>query len=277
MAYIGRDTDKLSNIEVLDAITFDGSSSYTLQKNSVNFTPSSANNVLVSIDGVVQANNFTVSGSTIDFGVAVPGTSTCDWIYHMGVGLITTPADGTVTTAKLADSSVTSAKLSGVTQGITEVDVWMVTADTNSGTDADITTNLARASTQISGKGLTYIGTGMTESSGIFSFPSTGIWRIDVNLQANVAPTDNGFLYVNVTTDNSTYYTLNAAGVSNKDASGTQAGVDTGNVSTIIDVTDTSNVKVKFSTSSFAAGTVVNGNTSQPIETYFMFTRLGDT
>jgi hypothetical protein len=115
MAYIGRDTDKLSNIEVLDTITFDGSSSYTLQKNSVNFTPSSANNVLVSIDGVVQANNFTVSGSTIDFGVAVPGTSTCDWIYHIGVGLITTPADGTVTTAKLADSSVTSAKLaSGV-------------------------------------------------------------------------------------------------------------------------------------------------------------------
>ena len=115
MPYVGRNTDKLSNIEVLDAITFDGSSSYTLQKNSVNFTPSSANNVLVSIDGVVQANNFTVSGSTIDFGVAVPSTSTCDWIYHIGVGLITTPADGTVTTAKLADGSVTSAKLaSGV-------------------------------------------------------------------------------------------------------------------------------------------------------------------
>ena len=111
MAYIGRDTDKLSNIEVLDTITFDGSTSYTLQKNSVNFTPSSANNVLVSIDGVVQANNFTVSGSTIDFGVAVPSTSTCDWIYHIGVGLITTPADGTVTTAKLADSSVSLAKL----------------------------------------------------------------------------------------------------------------------------------------------------------------------
>ena len=102
MAYIGRDTDKLSNIEVLDTITFDGSSSYTLQKNSVNFTPSSANNVLVSIDGVVQANNFTTSGSTIDFGVAVPSTSTCDWIYHIGVGLITTPADGTVSLAKLS-------------------------------------------------------------------------------------------------------------------------------------------------------------------------------
>ena len=111
MAYIGRDTDKISNVEVLDNITFDGSSSYTLQKNSVNFTPSSANTLLVSIDGVVQAGNFTVSGSTIDFGTAVAGTSTCDFILHYGVGLITTPSDGTVTTAKLADSSVSLAKL----------------------------------------------------------------------------------------------------------------------------------------------------------------------
>ena len=102
MAYIGRDTDKISNVEVLDNITFDGSSSYTLQKGGSNFTPSSANTLLVSIDGVVQAGNFTVSGSTIDFGTAVAGTSTCDFILHYGVGLITIPADGTVTSAKLS-------------------------------------------------------------------------------------------------------------------------------------------------------------------------------
>ena len=111
MPYIGRGTDKLSNVEVLDNITFDGSSSYTLQKGGSNFTPSSANTLLLSIDGVVQAGNFTVSGSTIDFGTAVAGTSTCDFILHYGVGLITTPADGTVTTAKLGDSAVTTAKL----------------------------------------------------------------------------------------------------------------------------------------------------------------------
>ena len=111
MAYIGRDTDKISNVEVLDNITFDGSSSYTLQKGGSNFTPSSANTLLVSIDGVVQAGNFTVSGSTIDFGTAVAGTSTCDFILHYGIGLITSVSDGTVTTAKLADSSVSLAKL----------------------------------------------------------------------------------------------------------------------------------------------------------------------
>ena len=96
MAYIGRGIDKLSNIEDLDVITFDGSSSYSLTKNSVAFTPSSANSLIVSIDGVTQASNFTVSGSTINFGVAVPSSSTCNFVKHFGTGLITTPADGTV-------------------------------------------------------------------------------------------------------------------------------------------------------------------------------------
>ena len=109
MPYIGRDTDKLSNIEVLDNITFDGSSSYTLQKGGSNFTPSSANTLLLSIDGVVQAGNFTVSGSTIDFGTAVAGTSTCDFVLHYGVGLITTVSDGTVTLDKLSASGTKDA------------------------------------------------------------------------------------------------------------------------------------------------------------------------
>jgi len=109
MAYIGRDTDKISNVEVLDNITFDGSSSYTLQKGGSNFTPSSANTLLLSIDGVVQAGNFTVSGSTIDFGTAVAGTSTCDFVLHYGVGLITTVSDGTVTLDKLSASGTKDA------------------------------------------------------------------------------------------------------------------------------------------------------------------------
>ena len=111
MAYVGRGTDNISNVEVLDNITFDGSSTYTLQKGSVNFVPTSANNILVSIDGVVQANNFSVSTSTIDFGVAIAGTSTCNFILHFGTGLVTTVQDGAITSAKLGADSVTYAKL----------------------------------------------------------------------------------------------------------------------------------------------------------------------
>jgi hypothetical protein len=101
MSYIGRNTDKISNIEILDNITFDGSSSYSITKSSVAFVPNSAQSCLISIDGVVQATNFTVSTSTIDFGVAIAGTSTCDFFLHYGTGLITVPADGTVTSAKI--------------------------------------------------------------------------------------------------------------------------------------------------------------------------------
>ena len=109
MAYIGRGTDNISNVEVLDNITFNGNSSYTLQKGGANFVPVSANNILLSIDGVVQANNFSVSGSTIDFGTAVTGT--CNFVLHFGTGLITTVQDGAVTTAKIGNDAVTYAKL----------------------------------------------------------------------------------------------------------------------------------------------------------------------
>ena len=119
MSYLGRDVDKISNIETLDNITFDGSSSYTLQKGSVNFVPSSANAILISIDGVVQSGNFTVSGSTIDFGTAIAGTSTCNFIIHLGVGLITAPSDGTVTNAKLSSGSLAKLSATGTKDATT--------------------------------------------------------------------------------------------------------------------------------------------------------------
>ena len=102
MAYLGRGLDKISNIEVLDNITFDGSSSYSITKGSVAFTPNSAQSCLISIDGVVQATNFTVSSSTINFGVAVPSTSTCNFFLHYGTGVMTVPSDGSVTNAKIS-------------------------------------------------------------------------------------------------------------------------------------------------------------------------------
>ena len=123
MAYLGRGLDKISNIEVLDNITFDGSSSYSITKGSVAFTPNSAQSLLISIDGVVQATNFTVSSSTIDFGVAIPSTSVCNFFLHYGTGVMTVPSDGSVTNAKLASGSFSNITGTGTLTSFTSTGI----------------------------------------------------------------------------------------------------------------------------------------------------------
>ena len=111
MSYIGRGLDAISNVEKLDNITFDGSATYALEKSSVAYTPSGANNILISIDGVVQQGNFSISGQNIVMDWSPTSSNTCDWILHYGTGLITTPADSSVTASKLGSLAVTGAKL----------------------------------------------------------------------------------------------------------------------------------------------------------------------
>jgi hypothetical protein len=114
MAYIGQNLDRFSNVEKLDAITpstATGAGPYNLTKGGVAFTPSSADTMVVSIDGVIQYGNFSVSGSTITFNAALSDSNTCDFIYHMGTGLLSTPVDNSVSTAKIVDSNITTAKI----------------------------------------------------------------------------------------------------------------------------------------------------------------------
>ena len=114
MAYIGRGIENLVNTQKLDAITpstSTGAGPYNLTQNSVAFVPASADSLVISIDGVIQYGNFTVSGSTVTFSAALSDSNTCDFIYQMGTGLLTTPTDGSVNTAQLADDAVTTAKV----------------------------------------------------------------------------------------------------------------------------------------------------------------------
>ena len=113
MAYIGRGVDKISNIEVLDAITFTNSAGpYNLLKDTVAFVPTSSNALVISIDGIVQSpSSYTVSAATITFDTSMASTSTMNFIYQIGVGLMTAPSDDSVTTAKIAALSVTTPKI----------------------------------------------------------------------------------------------------------------------------------------------------------------------
>ena len=129
MAYIGQGLNRFSNVEKLDVITpatATGAGPYNLTKGSVAFVPSSADTMVVSIDGVVQYGNFTVSGSTITFSAALADANTCDFIYHMGTGLLSTPVDNSVSTAKIVDSNITTAKINN--SAVTDAKIATVAA-----------------------------------------------------------------------------------------------------------------------------------------------------
>jgi len=94
--------------------------------------------------------------------------------------------DGIVDTDMIAASAVTPAK-STITGGLSMVDQWRHNA-TNGESNGVLTNWERNDSTTFS-----QIGTGMTESSGVFTFPSTGIYRID--WQGPCKRTDNITIY----------------------------------------------------------------------------------
>ena len=183
MAYIGQNLDRFSIVEKLDVITpatATGAGPYNLTKASVAFTPASADTIVVSINGVTQYGNFTVSGSTITFSGALTDADTCDFIYQMGTGLISTPADGTVNIAKLSATGTKDATtfLRGDnTFATVSGDISSVVAGTNlsgGGISGDVTINLADASTSAKGAA-SFSSDNFAASSGAVTIKDLGV------------------------------------------------------------------------------------------------------
>ncbi len=120
MAYIGKQPI-IGNFQICDAIsTVNGQAAYTLQVGGANVSPETVNNMIVSVNGVIQkpTASYTVSGSTITFTSNLVTGDVIDFIQILGNVLdLGTPSDATVTTAKIADGAVTSAKLASGTGG----------------------------------------------------------------------------------------------------------------------------------------------------------------
>jgi hypothetical protein len=153
--------------------------------------------------------------------------------------------------------------------GITEADQWRITSE-HSGV-GDITANWERVDTD----GFNYIGTGMTESSGIFTFPSTGIYLITFNATAYTSGGGSGFLLGQTLTtlDNSNY---SAAGSAYLSTSG-DGFYQSLSADFIFDVTNTTTHKCKFALAqNFANTPFFVGSTSNNF-TCATFVRLGDT
>ena len=113
MPYIGK-SPVGGGFHKLDALTASATATYALTLGSAAYFPETANQLLVSLNGVIQApqDSFTVSGSNLVFDTALTSSDSIDFVVALGdvlgVGSVT---DGAVTTAKLGNNAVTMNKL----------------------------------------------------------------------------------------------------------------------------------------------------------------------
>ena len=168
-------------------------------------------------------------------------------------------------TIALAGTTVT-----GITQGITVANLWRLTASKTD--NSIISANLEIADDASSGN----IGSAMTQSSGVFTFPSTGIYLINWQVKFAFSNVSDGqaSVFMEATMDNSNYDVVTYT------VAGSHATGGSSNFSVygqaIVDVTNTSNVKVRFTAESMSSGTSIFGD-STVNNTSFAFIRLGDT
>lgn len=156
MAYLGRGIENLSDRVVLDALTASATASYTLQLNSVNFVPSSASSLTVSLNGVIQKpdSSYTVSGSTLTFSSALTSSDSIDFIIAERGITLQTPSAGSVNTDQLAASAVTNAKIAS--------DAAIATTKLGAGAIIQVVNDSDNANTVVSTT--TYTDTGLTAS-----------------------------------------------------------------------------------------------------------------
>jgi len=200
--------------------------------------------------------------ATIDVTKGITGTIP---VANGGTGL----ASGT-TGQFLKFTGSTTVASAAVSAGITEADMWRVTSGFSSTTDP-IANNWER----VDDTGFNKIGTGMSQSSGIFTFPSTGIYKITFAVSVYKNGDDRTITKrVYTTINNNTYTELSSADTS-------VSGVQSNNTHTsgfneiYFDVTDTSNCKIKFAYYTNNSSTYYT--TSSYLLSHVAFIRMGDT
>ena len=304
MPYIGKQP-VVGNFQVCDAISVvNGQAAYTMQVASTNVSPESAFHMLVSLNGVLQkpGSSFTISGSTITFASNLVTNDVIDFIIFLGDVLnIGAPSDDTVTAAKLNNDIISGQTAltaapddtdeflvsdAGTIKridyslikggGITVADQFRLTTNYTSANQNVIAANIERVDTA-GQAGMT--DNQMSESSGIFTFPLTGIYLVIFQgiLEVDGALASNAF-NIEVTTDNSSYTSVaETRGSLSYISGGSVVNKWSGITQTLVDVTDTSNVKVRFqSTTGSSPIAALQGSSTENL-TSMTFIRLGDT
>ena len=141
-------------------------------------------------------------------------------------------------------------------------DQWYLPADHTTDGDSDLTSWL-----QVAWAGTGKIS-GMSHSSGIFTFPQTGLYKVSGQFAHRSDAGDNMSMLIKVTTNNSTY--IDVLSIASGDSDSRNGGAYG---SAFVNVTDVSNVKAKFGVTSMNAASYVMGNSSVST-TNVMFERV---
>ena len=165
------------------------------------------------------------------------------------------------------------------TNGITMAQQWRITSNFSVATsdgDTVLTSNWESVDTD----GYGTLGSNLTQSSGVFTFPSTGIYLISAlgnpeSKWPEAATTDiwGIFMRINTTTDGTNY---SAAAICQAFIEQPATKLTSMNTHFIFDVTSTSTHKFRISVESEVDSTTFKGDSSKT-ETGFSVIRLGDT
>ena len=261
--------DKMEVIGILDigeAVTQpdDSISTAKIQDDAV-----TADKLANSINTEIAANTAKVTNAT-HTGDVTGATALTIAADAVDIAMLSATGTADATTFLRGDNSwaaTSSPALSHVSQ-------WCLTGEI-SGDAAPISTNLA----EVDRDGYARVGSAMTESSGAFTFPATGIWRIDAQFAIQIISNGSfrfGRCAIYVTTNDTDWdQAANATGSGTDSSSFDECGAQV-SITHIFDVTSTSTHKVRFHISQDPASTYLLGNASYT-HTNFIFSKIGDT
>lgn len=284
MAYIGNPpAERYSAVSYQD-LTGGSGTSFTLD-----YAVGSANEIEIFVNNVRQEPNvaYTCAGTALTMTGAISATDDFYVVFQSKAQQTAThPAgnnlqavDGTFTgnvnVATIKDSSATNTGLTIDSNGIVELpnttmlDVFRLHTDH---TSTGVITSWERPDDGIQSGAK--IGLTMTEASGVFTFPRTGLYKISFfATMTNASGDDTTAFELYGTSDNSTYARLTRLQEGNTSSTNTIGSVFG---FTVVDITDTSTHKVRFYADSVGSGSKIQGNQDRN-HTAVMFEFMGNT
>jgi len=254
----------------------DGSHSYITNKTGTMKIATETSGIAVTIghttSEVTIADNLTVTGTvTLADGSINLADLDIDGATDIGAAIVDADLfivdDGAGGTNRKTAASRIKTYVGG---GITVADEWRLTTGFTGDVDP-IASNWEQIDTAPANENL---GSDMAVSSGIWTFPSTGFYL--VMFQTVLYDANDRYIafHINATTDNSSYTGVGHGSGHLMDDDGAQQAKYV--CWTIVDVSDTANVKVNFAVSANDGGSTVSGDSRFTV-TGATFIRLGDT